>query len=107
LPTTPAMRASSTMSPGQWAVPTFPSTVVGEGWGKLYCSHDFGGSFLMMLWQGLGPVLHSPQTSPWHWVAAQTRDICLFFGGNRPHCSRAMNLSMAFCIITAQTPPWP
>ena len=45
----------------------------------------------MMPRQVMGPVLQIPQTSTCPWAIAQTRNVCLAFGGNRPLLSQAVD----------------
>lgn len=55
-----------------------------RGGSQLSYSHDPIHSYLMMLRQGLRPVSYSSQAFICVQMAAQTRHICMAFGGNRP-----------------------
>ena len=49
--------------------------------GQLSSPHTTRDSFLTLSRQGMGQALHRLQTSTWPQAAAQTRDICMAFGG--------------------------
>lgn len=47
-----------------------------------------------MLWGGVGTALHSPWASTLSQVAAQTKDICMAFGGSMRHGHQHRTLLM-------------
>lgn len=86
-PESPTTRGSSTLLPGPAARSTLLIAAAVKGQGQLSCSQGFGDNSPMMLRQGIRTALHSSQKS----TRPQSRDVCLAFGGDRPHGYRATN----------------